>query len=272
MYKTKLNNYSFNYEKSYINANLIEIYHTIALKDSINHLDSTILDYYCMFITLDGEGEIYDAENGTTFVSPNTVYFGKHGIAKFIKALSEEWHFVCFWFYLINYDLPLHQSFEIKLEDNFVETVNQIISLFNQNDMLHNAYANGLFNIILFNILCEIQAENSKNKHHDVMRDCLYYINDNLTKDLSVSMLAKKFSYCEKHFRQIFKKYTGLTPKQYILKLKIDKSCELLKNTNYSVETISALLNFSNTHHFSNTFKLLKNTTPSNYRQERSKD
>jgi AraC-like DNA-binding protein len=67
-------------------------------------------------------------------------------------------------------------------------------------------------------------------------------------------------------FRRIFRQYTGFSPHQYILELKIQKSKELLTNTGLTVKEVAYQVNFDNPDHFCTTFRKKTGTTPMNYR------
>lgn len=78
---------------------------------------------------------------------------------------------------------------------------------------------------------------------------------ENLYSVLDVESLAAQLSISYKTMRKIFKNYTGLTPYQYFLHLKINKAKELLTDDEYSVKEISYKLEFQNPYYFSCLFK-----------------
>jgi AraC-like DNA-binding protein len=67
-------------------------------------------------------------------------------------------------------------------------------------------------------------------------------------------------------FRHIFKQYMGLSPARYIVEIKIQKSKELLTNTNMSSKEISFALGFENADYFCTIFKKKTDMTPLQYR------
>jgi AraC family transcriptional regulator len=79
--------------------------------------------------------------------------------------------------------------------------------------------------------------------------------------------IAERSGYCEKQLRNIFKQSMGISPKQYILQLKIDKSCELLEASSLSISQISETFSFSSPYHYTNTFKKMKGVSPTVYRK-----
>ena len=72
--------------------------------------------------------------------------------------------------------------------------------------------------------------------------------------------------YC--WFRKLFKNYTGLSPGQYYLQLKIEKAKNLLISSDLSVKQISNELNFESNFYFSKIFKEKTGLRPTEYRKQ----
>jgi AraC-like DNA-binding protein len=67
--------------------------------------------------------------------------------------------------------------------------------------------------------------------------------------------------------RRIFLRYTGMTPKAYVEKVKFQRAKELLINTSNSIEEIAQMLGFRNRFHFSRRFKAIIGFPPAYFRQ-----
>jgi AraC-like DNA-binding protein len=78
--------------------------------------------------------------------------------------------------------------------------------------------------------------------------------------------VAQRVSMSYSWFRRIFKQYTGFSPHQYLLELKIQKAKELLTNTHLSVKEIAYRVGFDNLEHFCSVFKMKTQATPVAYR------
>lgn len=68
-----------------------------------------------------------------------------------------------------------------------------------------------------------------------------------------------------------FKKYTGKTVVEYLRNIKINKACELLKNTDTPVIEISNILGYASLSHFNRVFKDYSGITPAAYRKSKKK-
>jgi AraC family transcriptional regulator, exoenzyme S synthesis regulatory protein ExsA len=63
-------------------------------------------------------------------------------------------------------------------------------------------------------------------------------------------------------FHRDFKRYNDITPKQYLLDLKLEYAYDLLNNSDTSVSEISYEIGYENVSHFIKAFKKKYNTTP----------
>lgn len=82
---------------------------------------------------------------------------------------------------------------------------------------------------------------------------------------LSNSSLAALLGVSEVYFRKLFLSHYGVTPKQYILNLRIQKAKQLLTDTPYTVTAISELCGFGSLYHFCRAFKTKVGLTPTQY-------
>lgn len=80
--------------------------------------------------------------------------------------------------------------------------------------------------------------------------------------------IAKSLNISYSWFRRVFKQYTGFSPAQYQLEIKIQKAKELLTSTNMPIKEISFELNFESVSYFVTFFKSKAGITPSEYRNK----
>ena len=69
-------------------------------------------------------------------------------------------------------------------------------------------------------------------------------------------------------FNEKVKKYSGFSPINYLINIRISEAIKLLKNQNVSVTDIALELGFYSSQHFSTTFKKLTGYTPSDVRKK----
>jgi hypothetical protein len=64
-----------------------------------------------------------------------------------------------------------------------------------------------------------------------------------------------------------FRLYTGITPKQFIMKKRIYNAEMLLQNQHYSINEIARIVGYDNPLYFSRIFQKTKGISPSEYRK-----
>ena len=104
----------------------------------------------------------------------------------------------------------------------------------------------------------------SENKVDVMLAD---YINDNLGGELSVPGLCSKFHLAHSEIYAIFKRCFNATPAEYIKARRLEKACELLKNTDMPINKIGSKCGFPDYNYFSKVFKKEKGTNPRAYRR-----
>lgn len=97
---------------------------------------------------------------------------------------------------------------------------------------------------------------------------CLDYINRHYTQNLSIPNLASRCALCETSYRKRFKALTGLSPVQYINRLKIEKACQMLMGYDMHIQDICDFLNFTSLPYFYKVFKAYTGLTPSEYQEQ----
>ena len=101
-------------------------------------------------------------------------------------------------------------------------------------------------------------------KHYKTTNEIITYINQNLTKDLSLSNLSKQFSMSDSHLNRIFKAETGTTLQKYIVGQRVALAKELLSD-GHTVTEVFALSGFGDYSNFYRTFTKIVGISPKNY-------
>ncbi len=86
-------------------------------------------------------------------------------------------------------------------------------------------------------------------------------------ENVSMPDIARKLNVSYATFRHTFKKYTGLSPAQYFINLRLHRAKELLRGTSIPIKEISYRLHFENPEYFATLFKKRTGLKPSNFRK-----
>jgi AraC family transcriptional regulator len=87
------------------------------------------------------------------------------------------------------------------------------------------------------------------------------HLQAHLSEKIPLQELARLALLSPFHFQRLFKKTVGLTPKEFLLRLRVEK-IKLLMKEGTSLSKIAAETGFTDQSHLIRTFKKLTGTTP----------
>ena len=155
----------------------------------------------------------------------------------------------------VDYDLTI-LSFIQKIADEYTEKK----PFFNK-----NIEAN------LTQLLVEIQRNYSNKPQSSQFNPMKYikrYINDYFATDLHIDDLADSAGYSVSRFRELFKEYTGYSPKSYIMNKRIEYAKQLLIKTSLPIKDIAYQCGFNDYSMFNKFFFSRTNMNPKDYRKQ----
>ena len=92
------------------------------------------------------------------------------------------------------------------------------------------------------------------------------YIEDNLTKDLTLADIAGVAHMSPHYFSRAFRKSTGIPPHRYVIDRRIEKAKTLLSNNHLPLVEVGLSVGFPNQSHFTTLFHKRTGVTPKVYR------
>lgn len=105
----------------------------------------------------------------------------------------------------------------------------------------------------------------------DVGNNAIIYIKENFSsKDLSLNSLAEQLFISQSYLAKMIKQKTGVNFTDYLNKLRIDMSINLLTDVDihYSIKDISDMVGYNSQHYFSRAFKNYMGLSPNKYRNK----
>ncbi len=106
-----------------------------------------------------------------------------------------------------------------------------------------------------------------KNSNDALLNKIIAYLNNTLYNSFHLSDLSAALNYSPVYLCSYFKQKTGITITQYLNKLRINKACDYLRESDKSITEIASLLNYSSSNHFSANFKKEMKYSPKHYRR-----
>lgn len=107
----------------------------------------------------------------------------------------------------------------------------------------------------------------SENKQNAYVEAAKAYIMENYSKPIMVSDIAKDLSLDRTYFSALFKGETGISPKQYLVKYRLEKAAELLMS-NCAVSETAFAVGYSDNVNFSRMFKQHFGVSPMRYKEK----
>ena len=94
---------------------------------------------------------------------------------------------------------------------------------------------------------------------HDLLRDAH-------GERINVSELASRLNVSREHLTRVFAEATGEPPYRFIMRMRLQQSCNLLKNTDLSVKEIATRMGFGSVSEFCRPFKRQLQLSPTEFR------
>lgn len=121
--------------------------------------------------------------------------------------------------------------------------------------------------LIVYKTICSTVLDETKEKIFIVER-VRNYIEEHYAEDLTLAELNGLVRTNEYYLSHVFKKATGYSPQQYILRRRIGKAQCLLIYTSLPLTEISARVGYEDSNYFSRAFKKIIGMSPRLYRQK----
>lgn len=117
--------------------------------------------------------------------------------------------------------------------------------------------------------LCRLSQRSSdvRRRHaEEQVLKTVHYMAENLHRPLTLAQLAVIAAWSPTHYSMVFRRQLNLSPIEYLLRLKIQRACELLRTTDDLVADIAQDLGFADPFYFSRLFRRRVGSSPRAYR------
>lgn len=142
---------------------------------------------------------------------------------------------------------------------------------------IHQLYKSGdiRFDIISSCCIAEILTELLLQSCHgrpdseympETVQKAVSFIEKNCSSPIKLDTISKHACISKYYLSRQFKKYTGYSPHEYIIKQRLSHSKNLLKNSELPVYEIASKSGFQSASHFIKTFSRYENQTPLKFR------
>jgi AraC-like DNA-binding protein len=243
-----------------------------------NPVNGRVLQEFQIIYIINGEGSFESSSCKTTKIEAGNMIFlfpGEWHTYKPSKIRGWEEYWIGFKGNFIN-DLFLNNFLSKKNPVLNIGFNEQIINLFKQAIEIAGLQKTG-YQHLLAGIICHLIASISYIEKNNAFRDkeainliekARMLMRANADDDLTPQEIAKTLNISYSWFRRIFKQYTGFSPSQYQMEIKIQQSKDLLTISTMTIKQIAFALNFVSSSYFVTFFKSRTGMTPSDYRDK----
>lgn len=246
--------------------------------DSNYSFGPSIRDNYVLHFILDGKGK-FTVEEKTVELQTGDIFILPKGKVTFYQAdKTYPWSYVWVGFSGSKVESILsktqlidsyfcHSTIKSKVLDQLVE-----LTKFREqklNEITELQLISELYKLLAF--LMEEFPHKSTSKNEILVRNYVRQvkkiIHSQYDSPLKVEEIANKLNLNRSYLYKIFKEETGYSIKEYIIRIRMEKSAELLLTNNFYISEVGNSVGFTDALAFSKTFKKYFNKSPSNFRK-----
>jgi len=117
------------------------------------------------------------------------------------------------------------------------------------------------------NITPQIMTSLEEEDWPSVCRDIAQYIDTHYAQKVTLEDIADTLGYNKNYLCTTFKGETTMTIMDYLRRVRIERTCELIEMSDYTFSQICFMVGFRSIHHFNRIFKDIMGITPTEYKR-----
>jgi len=110
------------------------------------------------------------------------------------------------------------------------------------------------------------KEESAQITTYDQINKAIEHLKVNYMKQINIDYISRFFNMSPTHFRRMFKKYSGKTPKELIKTLRISKAKELI-SLDYPIKIVSEKVGYADIFYFMRVFKEATGVSPGAFKR-----
>ena len=154
-----------------------------------------------------------------------------------------------------------------------VALLRQMLREHEQLDQFSNDMIIAQLNMVLLELMREsaapsnakLQTSNAIHSENEIIRKAQQYISSHIREKLSVPLVARQVDVSPSYLTALFHKNLQISPGEYIRRIKLQESKQMIRENDLNFTEIAAALQYSTVHHFSRQFKEKFGITPTEY-------
>lgn len=235
-----------------------------------------VRSYHVVHFILSGKGSlhinehVFECQQGDVFIIPA-------GKVSFYQASSTDpWSYAWLNFLGINSDMYISQlmtsSDDIYVlhhleTEKYKKAIFEILSIPNNSPGSY-FLANSILLRVMSFLYEDVGFQDNNWQKISITEEIKFFLDMKYSKKIKLQDVARKFGIHPNYMTRIFHDKYGVSPKQYLMDLKIKKACRLLTTTELPISVIAASLGFDDQLAFSKIFKKELKMSPTKYKEQ----
>jgi len=117
-------------------------------------------------------------------------------------------------------------------------------------------------------IFIQYTMGDSKVEQNSLIERIKQYLSAHYAEDISSEMLSAKFGFVPSYLSKVFRKQTGISPIEYLTKLRVEKAKSLMENHDgLLIRDVARLVGINDPYYFSKLFKKVTGSWPTQYQK-----
>ncbi len=152
-------------------------------------------------------------------------------------------------------------------QEDYAKWLEEMLHLHSTGHLQREIQSSRLLTNCLTQLLVDGHTFNSPLDLPETIQSIQTYIDHHYNEPISLTLLSDHFGMSKYHLARLFKRYTGFSPIDYQISLRITMAKNLLQFSDKSVQQISYDIGIENISHFINSFKKREGMTPLQFRK-----
>lgn len=230
-----------------------------------------VRDHYLFHFVFEGKGEFFSGNDKRYSLHRGQAFLSIPGEKTSYRADSiDPWKYG--WLGFNGFDamrvinvLGISQSnpiISIKSIEKLRDCVERLIRNYDKsgNSFLTTSNMFEAFSFLKYNKDISINSDS-------VLNTAIDYIMQNITHQITVAEIAELTAFSSPQIYRLFQKKTGMSPKQYILRLRINNAASLLATTSMNINEIASQCGYKEANNLIRQFKQIHGCPPTTYRK-----
>ncbi|KQN96137.1 AraC family transcriptional regulator [Paenibacillus sp. Leaf72] len=247
-----------------------------------HRLGPKVYDFYLMHVVLEGSGIFICGDNRYELQAGHTFLIEPEQLVSYESDVQNPWRYrwVAFRGALAG---GLLETAGLSAAQPVVDTgsskrpavlFHHIFHIFRSNEAAAHLKASGYLQLLLAEYSAVMsdaargKALMADEEGEQLLQKMIHYLSTQYAHPVSIEQMAEALGYNRAYLSRFFKRKTGTTPVTFLLKLRIDKARQMLRERGeLTIEQISASVGLQDALYFSKQFRRFYNQSPTAYRE-----